>query len=114
MGRIHLAYRLEDDPKGGTPPWLPRTVFDDGRHTFVQLPPLQGQRLPAVFAKAQTGATVLTQSRLYTQAAKPEAGAWLIVQGLHPALELKDATGLRVTLVRQPTTTLAQGGPRVP
>jgi hypothetical protein len=113
--RIHLAYRLKEEG-GITPPWLPRTIFDDGVRTFVQLPDLQGQPVPAVFAQNQTGQVVLTPSRLFTRPGQPEAGSWLLVQGLHPALTLKDSAGVEVTLVRQsPAPSVAQeGGPHAP
>jgi hypothetical protein len=56
---------------------------------------------PAVFGVTPQGQPALVQSHLYIVPGRPEQGAWLIVQGLWPALELKDSTSLAVRLVRQ-------------
>ena len=54
--------------------------------------------MPVVSGVQQNGSLALVQSRWYV---RPEHGAWLYVQGLWPALQLKDAQGLRVRVVRQ-------------
>jgi hypothetical protein len=38
---------------------------------------------------------------MYVRPDRPEQGAWLLVQGLWPALDLKDNAGLQVRIVRQ-------------
>ena len=39
---------------------------------------------------------------MYVVPDQPERGAWLVVQGLWPRLDLKDTAGLTVQLLRQP------------
>ena len=52
------------------------------------------------------GSLALVHSRWYV---RREHGAWLFVQGVHPALHLQDAQGLRVRVVRQvPSATVAE------
>jgi hypothetical protein len=92
-----------------TPPWLLTAVVDNGKNTLIQFPgTLDGTRMPVVTGVQQTGKPALVQSRLYV---RPEHGTWLYVQGLWPALALRDSAGLQVTLVRQPPQTpRAEGG----
>jgi type IV secretory pathway VirB9-like protein len=104
----YAGYVLETDKTATlTPPWLPEAVVDDGRNTLIKFrSALQGTRMPVVTGVQQTGKPALVQSRLYV---REEHGAWLYVQGLWPALHLKDAQGLRVTLVRQvPPSVMAE------
>jgi hypothetical protein len=101
VGRLHTQYRIE--PQGKlTPPWVPVRVFDDGTRTYIHFrEALTYTRAPGVFGVTPQGQPALVQSHLYTVPGRPEQGAWLIVQGLWPALELKDSTSLAVRLVRQ-------------
>jgi hypothetical protein len=81
------------------PPWFPEGVLDDGKNTLIKFPgTLDGIRPPVVSGIQQTGKPALVQSRLYV---RPNHGAWMYVQGLWPALQLKDAAGMRVKVVRQ-------------
>jgi len=101
VGRLHTDYRLE--PQGKlTPPWMPVAVFDDGTRTYVKFrEALTYTRAPGVFGLTPQGTTALVQSHMYVIPNHPEQGAWLLVQGLWPALTLKDSAGLVVKVVRQ-------------
>jgi type IV secretion system protein VirB9 len=101
MGRLHTQYRIEPQGKW-TPPWTPVRVFDDGTRTYMHFQEaLTSTRAPGVFGLTPQRQRVLAQSHLYTVPEHPERGAWLIVHGLWPALELKDSAGLTVQIVRQ-------------
>jgi type IV secretion system protein VirB9 len=108
VGRLHTAYRIE--PQGKlTPPWLPIAVFDDGTRTYVKFAEaLTYTRAPGVFGLTPQGHTALVQSHMYVIPGQPERGAWLLVQGLWPALELTDSAGLTVKVVRQTPQTVAR------
>jgi type IV secretion system protein VirB9 len=101
LGRLFTGYSIE--PQGKVrPPWVPVSVFDDGTRTFIRFAePLTYTRAPGVFGVTPTGGTALVQSHMYVRPDRPEQGAWLLVQGLHPALDLKDNAGLQVRIVRQ-------------
>src|SRR4029077_4234469 len=82
------------------PAWMPQGILDDGHNTLIKFPGLlEGIRVPVVSGIQQDGKPALVQSRLYV---RPEHGAWLYIQGLWPALVLKDAAGVAVKIVRQP------------
>jgi type IV secretory pathway VirB9-like protein len=82
------------------PAWMPQGVLDDGKNTLIKFPGLlEGIRVPVVSGIQPDGKPALVQSRLYV---RPEHGAWMYIQGLWPALQLKDAAGTGVKLVRQP------------
>ena len=101
VGRLHTGYAIK--PQGKlTPPWVPVSVFDDGTRTYVKFrEALTYTRAPGVFGLTPQGTTTLVQSHMYVIPEQPERGAWLLVQGLWPALELKDSAGMVVTVVRQ-------------
>jgi type IV secretory pathway VirB9-like protein len=104
----YVGYTLEaDDNSTRTPPWLPEAVLDDGRNTLLKFRgTLDGARVPVVSGVQQNGSLALVHSRWYV---RPEHGAWLYVQGLWPALQLTDAQGLSVRVVRQvPPATVAE------
>jgi type IV secretory pathway VirB9-like protein len=97
--QAYEGYSLQIEGKG-IPPWMPEGVLDDGRNTLIKLPGLlEGIRPPVVNGIQQNGKPALVASRLYI---RPGHGAWLYVQGLHPALDLVDAAEMRVRIVRQP------------
>jgi Conjugal transfer protein len=84
------------------PPWMPLAVLDDGTNTVVQFgTSLDGQRLPAIVGLDQMGKPTIVASRLYVPPDARQGHPWLYVQGLHPALQLKDGAGLAVTIVRE-------------
>ena len=106
--QVYAGYTLDTDSNPTrVPPWLPEIVLDDGKNTLLRFRgTLDGIRMPVVSGVQQNGSLALVQSRWYV---RPAHGAWLYVQGLHPALELKDAQGLRVRVVRQgPPATVAE------
>src|SRR4029453_7316002 len=85
-----------------TPPWMPVAVLDDGSNTLIKFSSaLDWTRSPVGVGLANNGKPNLTQSRLWSRPDAPEQGAWLFVQGLWPALRLKDSAGLTVKVVRQ-------------
>ena len=99
--RLYAGYAITmESKKKLQPPWLPEAVVDDGKNTLVKFATdFEGVRLPVVSGVQQNGQPALVQSRLYV---RPGAGAaWLWVQGLWPALRLKDAAGITVKVVRQ-------------
>jgi hypothetical protein len=60
------------------------------------------------------GKAHLVQSHMFVpRQERPDAGAFLVVQGIWPALELKDSSGLAVRIVRGDVRApLVQGGAR--
>jgi hypothetical protein len=83
------------------PPWMPQSVLDDGRVTLIKVPSLTGLRGPVLFGLTPTGDVRLTQFRLFVP---PQAGtdgeAWLVLQGIWPAVKVVDADGLEVLIKR--------------
>lgn len=99
--RLFSSYTVE--VKGPTtPPWLPVSVLDDGSKTLIKFAePLTYTRGPAVFGVTQQGGSTLVQSHMYVPpSGSGIQGAWMVVQGLFPALLLKDSAGLEVRIVR--------------
>jgi len=93
--------------EGQKPPWYPTGAVDDGKNTMIRFPTqFDGIRLPVVQGIQQNGSPALVQSRFYQ---RPEHGAWIYIQGLWPALQVKDAAGITVKLIRRPPKQ-AQGG----
>jgi type IV secretory pathway VirB9-like protein len=106
--QVYSGYTLESDSHPArVPPWLPEIILDDGKNTLLRFRgTLEGIRMPVVSGVQQNGSLALVHSRWYV---RPEHGAWLYVQGVHPALHLQDAQGLRVRVVRQvPPATVAE------
>lgn len=101
VGRLWTGYSIQ--PTGKLiPPWMPVAVFDDGTRTYVQFrEALTYTRAPGIVGLAPQGDTALVQSRMYTVPDQPERGAWLVIQGLWPALELKDSAQLMVRILRK-------------
>jgi len=101
--RAYANYTLELDGKQ-KPPWYPVGAVDDGKNTMIKFPTqFDGIRMPVVQGIQQNGSPALVQSRLYQ---RPEHGAWLYVQGLWPALSVRDAAGITVKVVRHTPRTL--------
>lgn len=101
VDRLFANYSVEVKGKEA-PPWMPSAVLDDGSKTLIKFPePLTYTAGPVVFGLTQRGGTQLVQSHMFVPPRpQPGAGAWLVVQGLHPALVLKDSAGMAVRLVR--------------
>jgi type IV secretory pathway VirB9-like protein len=112
--RLFRQYTVE--VKGAVPPpWMPASVLDDGTKTLIRfLENPRFTRAPIVTALDQAAKPRLVQSRLFVPAPQAGAvGAILVVAGIHPALELKDSSGLAVRIVRGDVRApLVQGGPR--
>jgi type IV secretory pathway VirB9-like protein len=113
-GRLFSSYTVE--VKGAIPPpWMPVSVVDDGSKTLVKFAEaLTYTRGPAVFGLNQQGGNTLVQSHMYVPPpGSGLTGAWMVVQGLHPALVLKDSAGLEIRIVRGDVRApLVQGGIR--
>jgi Conjugal transfer protein len=92
-----------------TPQWMPKVIVDDGRNTLVRLgQTLEGQRMPVVAGVLQNGKEAIVSSRLYMREDRLQDGAWMYIQGLHPAFVLRDAGGATVKVVRQVPPSLVQ------
>lgn len=101
--RLHTAYRVEVVGKVA-PAWLPQTVFDDGTKTIIKFQEaLTFTRAPMVTGLTQHGKGALVQAQMYVTPGAPEKGAWLLINGLWPAMELQDSAGLLVRIMRVPT-----------
>lgn len=97
----YTDYKITLDKGKYPPPWMPKAVSDDGKNTLIHLPStLEGQKMPAVMGVGQNGALEIVASRLYVRPGHPEEGAVFYVQGLRPAIRLKDSAGLTVLIVR--------------
>lgn len=79
-GPLDARYRLE--PQGRRPRWIPTTVFNDGRRTFIAFPAdLQVDEAPALFAIAPDGEAQLVNYR--------QAGGLFIVDRVLDRAELR-------------------------
>lgn len=78
---------------GGSPPWKPVDVFDDGRKVYVEFPRgvVQGE-MPPLFAIGPDGEAQLVNSRVHQHI--------LIVDRLFGAAELRLGSGRRQEVVR--------------
>jgi len=79
--------------QGGSPPWRPVSVFDDGRRVYVVFPPgiAQGE-MPPLFVLGPDGAPEIVNSRVH--------GNVLIVDRLFGAAELRLGRGPRQEVLR--------------
>ena len=106
-GQVYAGYTVTLESKTKyPPPWLPDAVMDDGVNTLIKFRTnFEGVSLPIVSGIKQNNQPALVQTRLYVRARTdsgigPDHGAWLWVQGLWPALRLKDSAGIMVKAVR--------------
>ncbi len=78
---------------GDTPPWKPITIYDDGRHVYVEFPRgiVQGE-MPPIFIIGSEGEAQIANSRIYQHI--------LIVDRLFGAAELRLGSGDRQQTVR--------------
>lgn len=78
---------------GGTPPWRPVSVFDDGRRTYIVFPRgiVQGE-MPPLFVLDARGEPEIVNSRIHRNV--------LIVDRLFAAAELRLGSGKRQETVR--------------
>jgi type IV secretion system protein VirB9 len=73
VSRLHTAYTMQS--LGGTPPWMPLEVYDDGRRTFIRFKePLDFTTAPAVFARHADGQPGLVDFAPYQTPEAPEKG----------------------------------------
>ncbi len=78
---------------GDNPPWKPVTVYDDGRHVYVEFPAgiAQGE-MPPLFVIGPDGETQIANTRVYRNV--------LIVDRLFGAAELRLGSGKKQPTVR--------------
>ena len=84
------------------PPWMPVAVLDDGSKTFIKFaePLTFTTNAPAVYGVTQQGTATLVQSHMFVREDRPADGAWLIIQGIRPAHDLKDGLGMGIRIER--------------
>lgn len=89
----HAARNYRYGLTGDTPPWLPVTVYDDGRRVYVEFPRgiVQGE-MPPIFVIGSDGQPEIVNSRIYQNI--------LIVDRLFGAAELRLGSGNRQQKVR--------------
>jgi type IV secretion system protein VirB9 len=97
--RLHTAYTVE--PVAGNPPWLPLAVYDDGSKTVMHFKEsLRYTNAPAVFVRNADGSAGVVEFTPYDVPDAPEKGAYYLVQGLWPQLELRGSDGQVVRITR--------------
>jgi type IV secretion system protein VirB9 len=103
VSRLHTAYTMQS--QGGPPPWMPLSVYDDGRRTFIRFKELLSfTAAPAVFARHADGTPGPVDFAPYQAPDAPEKGMYYIVHGLWPRLDLRGEDGQRVRITRLTTT----------
>jgi type IV secretion system protein VirB9 len=99
VARLHTAYVVE--PVKGSPPWLPLAVYDDGSKTVIRFQEaLRYTNAPAVFVRHADGSPSVVEFTPYDVPEAPEKGAYYLVQGLWPQLELRGSEGQVVRITR--------------
>ena len=85
----HYRYDLT----GGNPPWRPISVYDDGRHVYVEFPQgiVQGE-MPPIFVIGSDGQAQIVNTRIFNNV--------LIVDQLFGAAELRLGSGSHQQMVR--------------
>ena len=85
----HYRYTLT----GGNPPWRPISVYDDGRHVYVEFPHgiVQGE-MPPIFVIGSDGQPQIVTTRIFNNV--------LIVDQLFAAAELRLGSGSHQQTVR--------------
>jgi type IV secretion system protein VirB9 len=97
--RLHTAYTVE--PVKGNPPWLPLAVYDDGTKTVIRFrESLRYTNAPAVFVRHADGHPGVVEFTPYDVPGAPEKGAYYLVQGLWPQLELRGSERQVVRITR--------------
>ena len=82
-GRMNFDYELSGGRLTG---FRPSTIFDDGHHTYIQLPSgTAAVDAPAFLARTQTGDEAILNYRMN--------GSWIIVDGLFERGELVTGVG---------------------
>jgi type IV secretion system protein VirB9 len=100
VARLHTAYAVE--AVKGNPPWMPLAVYDDGSKTVIQFKEsLRYTNAPAVFVRTADGSPGVVEFTPYEVPDAPEKGAYYLVQGLWPQLELRGSEGQVVRIKRQ-------------
>ncbi len=83
VDQLNFSYAVKGDKKI---PWTPTTVFDDGQHVYIRLPPAaRSSDLPAVLVEVAGGGLAVSNYRLQ--------GSWYIVDGLFRRAELVVGVG---------------------
>jgi type IV secretion system protein VirB9 len=99
ISRLHTAYLVEQVK--GNPPWFPLAVYDDGSKTVMHFKAsLRYTNAPAVFVRHADGRAGVVEFTPYDVPDAPEKGAYYLVQGLWPQLELRGSDGQVVRITR--------------
>lgn len=78
VSELNFDYSVRGDRRIA---WNPRTVFDDGRHVYIQLPEaVRSADLPALLVQVEGGGMAISNYRV--------KGTWYIVDGLFEKAEL--------------------------
>ncbi len=102
ISRLHTAYKIETT--SGAPAWVPQSVYDDGVKTIVKFEEsLQHTVAPGVFVIHTDGRPGVAEFTPYEVPGDPQAGAYYIINGLWPRLELRGADKTVVVLTRLQT-----------
>ena len=81
---------------------MPLAVYDDGTKTVIKFrESLKFTQAPGVFASDAEGNPSLVQFTPYEVPGEPDKGAYYIVLGLYPQLELKGGPDQIVRITRQ-------------
>jgi len=100
VSRLHTAYAI--DKVSGNPPWVPMAVYDDGSKTVIRFKEsLHYTNAPAVMVRHADGRPGVVDFTPYTVPDAPDKGAYYVVQGLWPQLELKGTDGQVVRITRK-------------
>lgn len=100
ISRLHTGYTFAYDTER-VPAWVPERVYDDGKQTLIKFrEPLEYTSAPVLFAVDAKDKTELVQFTHYAVPEQPEKGAYYIVVGIHPILELR-GQGLALRMIRQ-------------
>ena len=100
VSRLHTGYTIEK--VSGNPPWVPIGVYDDGSKTVIRFKEaLSYTNAPAVFVRHADGTPGVVDFTPYAVPDAPDKGAYYVVQGLWPHLELTGTEGQVVRITRK-------------
>jgi type IV secretion system protein VirB9 len=98
--RLHTAYTIQ--AVKGKPAWVPLAVYDDGTKTVIKFrESLKFTQAPGVFASDAEGNPSLVQFTPYEVPGDADKGAYYIILGLYPQVELKSGPDQIVRIIRQ-------------
>jgi type IV secretory pathway VirB9-like protein len=100
LSRLHKYYQIT--VVKGVSPYEIVDVFDDGYLTVLRFAqPLSYTAVPTIHIRYADGSMGPVNARPYADPEHPEKGAWYILQGVYPAIELRGPDKVEVQIVRQ-------------